>query len=87
MGNYLNVKDSQAQRPLYRAVKQGLINCVRLLLFHGADPNLMSTKYKLSPLMVATQLGYKDIVLHLLSSGKGLYVLFNVCVMDVLVFN
>ena len=68
--SFLNTKDYQSQRPLYRAVKQGLVECVRLLTFHGADPNMMSTKYKLTPLMVAAQLGFSEILHHLASSGS-----------------
>jgi ankyrin repeat protein len=68
--DFVNVKDDKGNTPLHFAAK-GRLEVVRLLLSHGADPNIKSNNLK-TPLIVATQAGSVDVVRVLLEHRADL---------------
>jgi ankyrin repeat protein len=68
--------DSGGRTPLHQAARQGHISLIRLLLQHGADPNLRD-EYGRIPLHVAAGAGHFDVVELLVRKGSnadGLYI-------------
>jgi ankyrin repeat protein len=55
--------------PLIAAAELGHTDIVRLLLLHGAEPNVVDAKNGFSPLMLASRQGHSAIVRHLLLAG------------------
>ncbi|KAM4688925.1 transient receptor potential cation channel subfamily A member 1 [Discoglossus pictus] len=64
-GEVLNATDASGKTPLQWAVHKNQINCVKLLLSRGADPNILNM-YRLSALHIAIQLHYNTIVEELI---------------------
>ena len=64
-----NVKDNDGRTPLHRAAKRGHVDIVKLLLEHGANPNIQENKYGYTPLHVAVKNCHVDVVRVLLEHG------------------
>ena len=65
----VNNEDKRGITPLEVAIMYGSKKLVRFLLSKGADPNVAGTKADQSPLMTASQNGYKDIAKALIEKG------------------
>jgi ankyrin repeat protein len=67
--DFVNVTDNDGNTPLHFAAK-GRLEVVKLLLVHGADPNI-KTKQQKTPLIIATQACSVEIVRLLLDHGAN----------------
>lgn len=61
--------DNDNWTALYFASKKNHTSCLRLLLQHGADPNIASTFNSTNPLMIAAELGHFAAMTVLLQDG------------------
>jgi serine/threonine-protein phosphatase 6 regulatory ankyrin repeat subunit B len=65
-----NIQNDKGSTALYWAVRYGHTECVRKLIDKGkADVNQTRKLGLVSPIIVASALGYKDIVEKLISAG------------------
>jgi ankyrin repeat protein len=77
--------------PIHRAAFRGDLKKLEALIKAGTDPNSRESS-ELTPLMLATQKGHKDIAEFLLSHGAdvnaktkiGFTALFNACIVGIL---
>ena len=56
------------------AIRTGDADAVRALLEHGANPNTAEPQLQLTPLMVAAEAGYTEIVASLIKGGADIQV-------------
>ncbi|KAI1365034.1 ankyrin repeat-containing domain protein [Xylaria arbuscula] len=68
-GADLRAKDDNGSGPLHLAISYGDEKVVRLLIKHGADVEAQTANDGLTPLIMAADLGYPEIVGMLLESG------------------
>ncbi len=68
-GANVNAKVSDGRTVLHHAVKAGAPGVIKVLLDHGADPNVQATQFKYTPLHKAAERGRANIVRWLLESG------------------
>ncbi|MCL7048732.1 hypothetical protein MKW94_017052, partial [Papaver nudicaule] len=68
LGIDVNLKDEMGQSPLFHATLDGNMKTVEYLLGKGADPKT-STNRGYTPLHIAAEKGFTDILTELLSRG------------------
>jgi len=54
--------DDTRQTPLHYAAERGNFEIVKLLLAHGANPNVRDNYYRATPMEIAQQKGHYDVV-------------------------
>mmetsp|Transcript_37478 Transcript_37478/g.33124 ORF Transcript_37478/g.33124 Transcript_37478/m.33124 type:complete len:368 (+) Transcript_37478:215-1318(+) len=65
----INAIDKEGSTPLFRAAKVGEAEIIKLLMDHGADPNI-TNRDEISPLLLASHRGYLDVVQVLLDKKE-----------------
>lgn len=68
-GNNINILGREGDSPLHRSCRLGCLETVKLLVRHGADPEL-TNREGWSPLHLAVDSGYQDVVVYLLSLSR-----------------
>lgn len=68
-GNNINCLGREGDSPLHRSCRLGALETVKLLVRHGADPEL-TNREGWSPLHLAVDSGYQDVVVYLLSLSR-----------------
>jgi ankyrin repeat protein len=68
-GSEWNHQDSSNNTPLHYAAGSGFIECIDLLILHGADVNA-SNNWKTTPIMIAMLLNHQGTVKRLLDEGS-----------------
>ena len=66
----LNAMNSEGLSPFHKCVMRGNLDCLKILVRHGADIKL-ATRDGWSPMHLATWKGHRKIFLYLLTQGKG----------------
>jgi uncharacterized protein len=73
-GANANQVEKTGETILMVATRSGDIDSVRALLEHGANPNTAEPQLQLTPLMLAAEAGYTEIVSALIKSGADIFV-------------
>ena len=73
-GANANQIENTGETVLMVAIRTGDADAVRALLEHGANPNTAEPQLQLTPLMVAAEGGYTEIVASLIKGGADIQV-------------
>jgi ankyrin repeat protein len=73
-GANANQVEKTGETILMVTIRSGDADAVRALLEHGADPNTAEPQLQLTPLMVAAEAGYTEIVANLIKRGADIQV-------------
>ncbi len=73
-GANANQIEKTGESILMVATRTGEVDAVRALLEHGANPNIAEPQLLLTPLMLAAEAGYTDIVADLIKDGADIQV-------------
>ncbi|KAK5658049.1 hypothetical protein OQA88_2605 [Cercophora sp. LCS_1] len=65
----VDARDTNGQTPLHHAARKNALESVRILVDYGADPNIICTRYRRTPLAWAVKRGFRNVAAELRAAG------------------